>query len=193
LGLELPDSTAFAAAPTKNYFVPEKPTGPGDCPLTTVEARVYGTGCSWTPGAAETSATEALTPCDGSAVRCLNGTVSNRYVCQGVAPWDTPAQAAWCDDNCNHFPSYCPESHCDCVGGDDCYGIPFYDSSCAPNSDAWFQKGQDIETRGCDWVAENPRDRCDVSNADNVFAWEACMQACYCCDVSDPCSPSGAR
>jgi len=35
--------------------------------------------------------------------------------CHGVPPWGS-AYDDWCNQNCNHVPSYCPASHCDCSG-----------------------------------------------------------------------------
>ncbi|GMI25854.1 hypothetical protein TeGR_g13458 [Tetraparma gracilis] len=49
---------------------------------------------------------------DASAQQHLRG----RHLgsCKGVAPWDTPAQATWCEASCNHDPPHCPTSHCAC-------------------------------------------------------------------------------
>ena len=34
--------------------------------------------------------------------------------CHSVYPFKSEAVDVWCDDNCNHVPSFCPESHCAC-------------------------------------------------------------------------------
>ena len=34
--------------------------------------------------------------------------------CHSVQPFKSEAVDGWCDINCNHVPSFCPESHCAC-------------------------------------------------------------------------------
>jgi len=123
----------------------------GGCPLRVIESVAWGGGCAWgAVGAAEVAATVGEAACDGSSVRCLNGTLP---------------------------------------GDKDCFGIPFYDEGCGEDSAAWFQKGNELGGgKGCAWVGEAPKSRCAVTNDDNVFAWEACRQSCYCCDSAGPCA-----
>ena len=35
--------------------------------------------------------------------------------CHSVQPFKSEAVDGWCDINCNHVPSFCPESHCACL------------------------------------------------------------------------------
>ena len=37
-----------------------------------------------------------------------------RLECRSVSPFESEAMNVWCDDNCNHVPQHCPESHCVC-------------------------------------------------------------------------------
>ena len=53
-----------------------------------------------------------------SEVEDINGPLlKTDKTCSGVAPWNTPTQAADCNRSCNGVPVYCPPSHCDCTGG----------------------------------------------------------------------------
>ena len=40
--------------------------------------------------------------------------VASRLQCQAVYPYEGEAVDKWCDENCNHVPAFCPESHCMC-------------------------------------------------------------------------------
>ena len=34
--------------------------------------------------------------------------------CRSVHPFRSEAVDGWCNNNCNHVPPFCPESHCAC-------------------------------------------------------------------------------
>ena len=104
------------------------------------------------------------------------------------------AAPADCDDSeeataASAANTFATSLRCQCGSqpGQDCFGIPFYDGTCAANDATWHQAGENADIRGCDWVAEQPRARCDVPDAAGVQAHTACKAACYCCGAAFGC------
>jgi hypothetical protein len=158
LGMVDSDGIEWSTLAVDGRFTATLPSG---CPYSEVDSVVYAgaEGCSFgTAGSKEVTATDSDSPCSGGSVRCLSGTRGGGGGGGGGDVED--------------------------VGEEDCYGIPLYDNACGRNSDSWV----DRNGHGCAWVAEQPRSRCTVSNNDDVEAWRACREACYCCDGEDPCN-----
>ena len=125
--------------------------------------------------AAAKAASSSNKPVNG--MRCTCGSVgSTSYEWIGASAGDD----TWCNSNCNHNPPNCPASSCKKISAKDCYGIPFYDGSCSADSSTWAQKGKTAAARGCAWVAQQPRSRCDIKGS-KEYAYTACKASCYGC------------
>ncbi|GMH51683.1 hypothetical protein TrST_g11015 [Triparma strigata] len=95
--------------------------------------------------------------------------------CEGVYPWNTPAQATWCEDNCYHDPPNCPSSHCYCGPPDpppytppylSCQGVAPWDT---PEQATWCETSCNHPVN-----PHCPSSHCDCTTASHVWDFRDC-------------------
>ena len=97
------------------------------------------------------------------------------HIDKGVYPWNTPAQATWCEDNCYHDPPNCPSSHCYCGPPDpppytppylSCQGVAPWDT---PEQATWCETSCNHPVN-----PHCPSSHCDCTTASHVWDFRDC-------------------
>ncbi|XP_021373235.1 uncharacterized protein LOC110463177 isoform X2 [Mizuhopecten yessoensis] len=85
-------------------------------PITTTASSTESTVKTTTVPTAPTTDTAKTTTVPAAptadTTRTMTSPSTNKLSCVSVA---APVDDTWCNNNCNHFPSYCPSQYCDCT------------------------------------------------------------------------------